>query len=132
MWALTIANATVRRTEKPPIQWSDFFTISLEERYGAQRIRRAKSILWAILERDRKNGSVAGALSSHSTINRTTDDAGNATALSFYEDGVEAFCTDLKSSSNKVIIFHSYLWKTKKLVIGEHLKKDAVKSMNDK
>ncbi|KAJ1350013.1 hypothetical protein KIN20_005709 [Parelaphostrongylus tenuis] len=53
----------------PPTQWFDFFTKSLEERYDAQGIPRARKTFWATLGRDmERNGSLTGINGATGTL----------------------------------------------------------------
>uniref|UniRef100_A0A0K0D3Q9 Endo/exonuclease/phosphatase domain-containing protein n=1 Tax=Angiostrongylus cantonensis TaxID=6313 RepID=A0A0K0D3Q9_ANGCA len=54
-----------------PTQWSEFFTESLEERYGAQRVSKATRSYWATIGRDKKSER----FTDDSTIKGTIGDA---------------------------------------------------------
>ncbi|VDM51991.1 unnamed protein product [Angiostrongylus costaricensis] len=67
----------VKRTAgRPPTQWSEFFTKSLEERYDHRRVRKASRTHLATLPCDRENGRFTGVRTSHSTISGTIGDTG--------------------------------------------------------
>uniref|UniRef100_A0A0K0CWU3 SMP-LTD domain-containing protein n=1 Tax=Angiostrongylus cantonensis TaxID=6313 RepID=A0A0K0CWU3_ANGCA len=65
----------VKRTAgRPPTRWSEFFTKSLEERYGARRVPSSSRTHRATLVCDKEKW-IYWRRSSHSTVNGTTGDS---------------------------------------------------------